>query len=75
MANTKKYFTEEEKHQGKLQNHKDWRDRNPEKYKTYCSKKEREAVCCKICGVHVKHMAQHKRTLKHQNNINENSLD
>lgn len=75
MANTKKYFSEEEKHQGKLQNHKDWRERNPEKYKTYYLKKERPLVYCETCGVHVKHLPQHKRTLKHEKNLNETSLD
>ena len=67
MANTKKFFTEEEKLEGKRQNYRDWTKRNPEKVKMYSDK--RAPKHCEFCNGDFTNMTTHRRSLKHKANV------
>ena len=68
MANTKKYFTEEEKLEGKRKNYRDWTKRNPEKVKMYNNQK-RSCQFCDACNASFTNIYTHRRSLKHQANV------
>lgn len=64
MANTKKYFTKEERLDGKRQNYRDWTKRNPEKVKMYSEK--RPPKHCEYCNADFTNMSSHRKSMKHK---------